>query len=96
METYFSRTRTNEDGEQEANPFYSKRISVEKIGDKSFCYRFVSPTIEVLYKNYIIECNVTNDYVNLNLSENNSSTLRKCKEIIKLQIEKINRETRNL
>jgi hypothetical protein len=96
METYFSRTRTNEDGEQETNPFYSKRISVEKIGDKSFCYRFVSPTIEVLYKNYIITCNVTNDYVNLNLSENNSSTLRKSKEIIKLQIEKINRETSNL
>lgn len=89
MDSYFNRTRDDGNGGREKNPFYSQKISVEKIGDKSFCYKFVSPTIEVLYKNYIISCDVTIDYTYENISESNAATLKKAKSIIKQQIEKI-------
>lgn len=95
MESHFSKTRPDGNGGNERNPFYSQKIKIEKIGDSSFCYKFVSPTIEVLYKNYIIASNVTIDYIYENLSENNASTLKKSKEIIKKQIEKIKLKTEN-
>jgi hypothetical protein len=80
----------NVNGGMKKNNFYSKRIPIEKIGDSSYCYDFVSPTVVVLYKNYIIESHVTKVYVYENLSESNSSTLNKSIEIIKKQINKIN------
>lgn len=89
MDSFFSKTRDNGNGGREKNPFYSKRINIEKIGDKSFCYNFVSPTVEVLFKNYIISCDVTKDYPYENISENNAATLKKSIDIIKQQIEKI-------
>jgi hypothetical protein len=92
-ESHFNKTRSDDNGGRERNPFLSQRIKIENIGDSSFCYKFVSPTIEVLYKNYIIECNSTIDYIYQNLSENNSKTLNRSKKIIKKQIEKINRKT---
>ena len=80
----------NINGGMKKNNFYSKRIPIEKIGDSSYCYDFVSPTVVVLYKNFIIESHVTKVYVYENLSESNSSTLNKSIEIVKKQIKKIN------
>jgi hypothetical protein len=76
-------------GLEKKNPYYSRKIDIEKIGDDSFCYEFVSPTVVVLYNKYIIECDVTISHTLLNLSEDNSFTLKKSIEIVKKQIEKL-------
>ena len=45
--------------------------------------------MEYLYNKYIIECDVTISHTLLNLSEDNSFTLKKSIEIVKKQIEKL-------
>lgn len=87
--SHFSKMVPDGEGGMEKNNFYSKRIPIEKFGDTSFCYSFVSPTVEVQYRNYIIESNFTKDYVYENISESNSATVKKSIKIAKQQINKI-------
>lgn len=76
-------------GGTKKNRFFSKRIPIENLGDSSYCYEFVGPTVVVLYKNFILECDVNIEHVYENISEDNSSTLAKTIKLLKKQIKKI-------
>lgn len=97
---YFSKMIVDEDtGKEKRNPFYSEKIEIETIGDASFCYEFVSPTVVVLYGKYVIESGVTvtildgvrvvGPFILENSSLDNEFTLGKSVEIAKKQVEKL-------
>jgi hypothetical protein len=97
---HFSKTIVDEDtGKEKKNPFLSKKIEIESIGDDSFCYKFVSPTVVVLYGKYIIESDVSitiedgvrvvGPFTMMNSFLDNDFTLGKSVEIAKKQVEKL-------
>lgn len=97
---HFSKTIVDEDtGKEKKNPFYSEKIEIEPIGDASFCYKFVSSTVVVLYGKYVIESGVTvtildgvrvvGPFTLENSFLDNEFTLGKSVEIAKKQVEKL-------
>ena len=74
-------------------------IQIETIGDASFCYKFVTSTVVVLYGKYIIESGVTvtildgvrvvGPFTLENSFLDNEFTLGKSVEIAKKQVEKL-------
>lgn len=97
---HFSKMIVDEDtGKEKRNPFYSEKIEIETIGDASFCYKFVSSTVVVLYGKYVIESGVTvtildgvrvvGPFTLENSFLDNKFTLGKSVEIAKKQVEKL-------
>jgi hypothetical protein len=97
---HFSKMIVDEDtGKEKKNPFYSEKIEIETIGDASYCYKFVSSTVVVLYGKYVIESGVTvtiidgvrvvGPFVLENSFLDNEFTLGKSVEIAKKQVEKL-------
>ena len=97
---HFSKTIVDEDtGKEKRNPFLSEKIEIESIGDESFCYKFVSPTVVVLYGKYLIESDVSitiedgvrvvGPFTMMNSFLDNDFTLGKSVEIAKKQVEKL-------
>ena len=97
---HFSKMIVDEDtGKEKRNPFYSEKIEIETIGDASFCYKFVTSTVVVLYGKYIIESGVTvtildgvrvvGPFTLENSFLDNKFTLGKSVEIAKKQVEKL-------
>jgi hypothetical protein len=97
---HFSKTIVDEDtGKEKRNPFYSEKIEIETIGDASFCYKFVSSTVVVLYGKYVIESGVTvtildgvrvvGPFTFENSFLDNEFTLGKSVENAKKQVEKL-------
>lgn len=97
---HFSKTIIDEDtGKEKRNPFYSEKIEIETIGDASYCYKFVSSTVVVLYGKYVIESGVTvtildgvrvvGPFTLENSFLDNEFTLGKSVEIAKKQVEKL-------
>jgi len=97
---HFSKIIVDEDtGKEKRNPFYSEKIEIETIGDASFCYKFVSSTVVVLYGKYVIESGVTvtildgvrvvGPFTLENSFLDNEFTLGKSVEIAKKQVGKL-------
>ena len=99
---HFSKMIVDEDtGKEKRNPFYSEKIEIETIGDASFCYKFVTSTVVVLYGKYIIESGVTvtildgvrvvGPFTLENSFLDNKFTLGKSVEIAKKQFKQCNK-----